>query len=164
MYRIVVDRAKKNVRTLFPPFLTYYLWINPISQDVYWSGFVLGGSSCRSGREAVSQYRYGARIGGSCCSGCIYYNYSGCGGERAGFVSVSGRHNNGDGRHDDGKRQQGGRRHDDSDGRHDDGKGVTGGMTPKYQRAHARRTLVVTRPFRMGGSLNSPPFCPPFGT
>ena len=68
-------------------FRYYYLWIHPISQDVYWSGFVLGGSSCRSGREAVSQYRYGVRICGSCRSGCIYY--SGCGGanERASSAS-----------------------------------------------------------------------------
>jgi hypothetical protein len=40
----------------------YYLWIHPISQHVYWSGFVLGGSSCRSGREAGSQYHYGGRL------------------------------------------------------------------------------------------------------
>ena len=40
----------------------YYLWIHPISQHVSWSGFVLGGSSCRSGREAGSQYHYGGRL------------------------------------------------------------------------------------------------------
>ena len=42
---VVVDRAKKNVRTLFPPFLILlFVDLHPISsQDVYWSGFVLGG-------------------------------------------------------------------------------------------------------------------------
>jgi hypothetical protein len=53
------------------------LFAHPISQHVCWSGFVLGGSSCRSGREAGSQYRYGGRICGGCGGGRIY---SGCGG------------------------------------------------------------------------------------
>ena len=42
------------------------LFAHPISQHVYWSRFDLGGWSCRSGREAVSQYHQGARICGSC--------------------------------------------------------------------------------------------------
>ena len=36
------------------------------------------------------------------------------------------RHDNADGRHDDGKGQQGDRRHADGNGRHDDGKGQQG--------------------------------------
>jgi hypothetical protein len=92
---IVADRAK-NVRTLLPPKkqkkdpyfenINCGLFAHPISQHVYWSGFVLGGSSCCSGREAVSQYCYGARICGGCGGGRIY---SGNGGDRAGFIRVS---------------------------------------------------------------------------
>jgi hypothetical protein len=36
------------------------------------------------------------------------------------------RHNDGDGRHDDSKKQNGDGRHDDGDGKHNDGKGQQG--------------------------------------
>ena len=81
---ILVERANKDVCTLFPPkkqrkdphFDKCWLFAHPISQHVY-RGFVFGGSSCRSGREVVSQYHYGSRICG------------GCGGGRAGFVGYN---------------------------------------------------------------------------
>jgi len=70
-----------------PHFDKFNCLFAPISQHVYWSGFVLGGSSCRSGKEAGSQYRYGGRICGGCGGSRIYAG--GCDGDnRVGFISI----------------------------------------------------------------------------